>query len=211
MAFSKTWEVYRLMNIIGVCGKGGSGKDTIANYLVKNYGYHRVAAADAMKEDLCRYLDMDLETLESIKNKELSLVDEGEYNVIDYGSFSIRRFLQLYGMDMRYRVSDTYWLERSIKEKVEELGTNGQSNIVVSDVRFEIEFNWIKDNGGSIIYVDGRCGLTEDQSNHVSEDFVNTTAAMKSDFLIDNCGNFNDLYEQVEHYMIDKEGMFIHG
>ena len=124
------------MNIIGVCGKGGSGKDTIADYLVKNYGYHRVAAADAMKEDLCRYLNMDLETLESIKNKELSLVDEGEYNVIDYGSFSIRRFLQLYGMDMRYRIADTYWLERSIQDKVKELGTIGQTNIVVSDVRF---------------------------------------------------------------------------
>jgi len=197
------------MNIIGVCGKGGSGKDTIANYLVENYNFNRVAAADAMKEDLCRYLDMDLETLEKVKNLKLKLVDWENRDHVDicgrqYGEFSIRRFLQLFGMDMRYRLADTYWLERSIKDKVKELGTNGETNIVVSDVRFEIEYNWIKNNGGEVIYVGGRTGLEEKESKHISEDFVNTTAEDKCDFYIDNCGNFNDLYEQIEGYMYGK-------
>mgnify|MGYP003136604518 FL=1 len=194
------------MNIIGVCGKGGSGKDTIANYLVDYHHYNRVAAADAMKVDLCNYLDMDLETLEKIKNKELTLVDEYDTDVEfrDYGSFSIRRFLQLYGMDMRYRIADTYWLERSIKEKVNELGTNGQTNIVVSDVRFEIEYDWIKNNGGSVIYVDGRTGLTKHQSKHVSEDFVNTTAKDKCDYVINNIGSLETLFRQVEDYLNGK-------
>ena len=168
------------MNIIGVCGKGGSGKDTIANYLVEHYDFNRVAAADAMKVDLCKYLDMDL---------------------VNHGKFSVRRFLQLYGMDMRYRIADTYWLERSIQDKVKELGTNGETNIVVSDVRFEIEYDWIKKNGGDVIYVGGRTGLTKDQSEHVSENFVNTTARDECDHYIDNCGNYNDLYEQIEGYI----------
>ena len=189
------------MNIIGVCGKGGSGKDTIANYLVEHYDFNRVAAADAMKVDLCRYLDMDLETLESIKNKELCLWDMQDTKVVNHGNFSVRRFLQEYGMDMRYRIADTYWLERSIKDKVEELGTNGETNIVVSDVRFEIEYDWIKNNGGDVIYVGGRTGLTKNQSKHVSESFVNTTAKERCDFYIDNCGNFTDLYEQIEAYV----------
>lgn len=197
------------MNVVGVCGKGGSGKDTIANHMVENHNFHRVAAADAMKEDLCKYLDMDLNTLEEFKNVELMLTDiRHKPNVPTYrevGLFSIRRFLQLYGMDMRYRVGDTYWLERSIKDKVKELGTNGQTNIVVSDVRFEIEFDWIKDNGGDVIYVDGRTGLTENQSKHVSEDFVNTTAIDKCDAIIDNSGSLEELYHNVEWYLDGKD------
>jgi hypothetical protein len=194
------------MNIIGVCGRGGSGKDTIANYLVNQYGYARVAAADAMKDDLCRYLDMDLETLEKIKNKKLKLVDWENRDHVDicgeqHGEFSIRRFLQLYGMDMRYRVSDTYWLESSIQMKADELSNNGQTKLVVSDVRFEIEYDWIKNSGGRVWYTDGRTVLGEEESKHVSEDFVNTTAKDKCDTIINNSGTIEELYHQIKVLM----------
>ena len=36
--------------IIGLSGKAGSGKDTIADYLVTNYGYTKFALADAVRE-----------------------------------------------------------------------------------------------------------------------------------------------------------------
>jgi dephospho-CoA kinase len=191
------------MKIIGMCGKGGSGKDTVADYLVDNYGYHRVAAADAMKVDLCKYLDMDLKTLETIKNKELSLWDMQDAKIVNHGKFSIRRFLQLYGMDMRYRIADTYWLERSIRAKVENLKLKSEHNpkIVVSDVRFEIEFDWIKNNGGDVAYIEGRTGLTEEQSKHISEDFVNSTAKEKCDTILDNSKSLKNLYDQIEVIM----------
>ena len=48
------------MQLIGFMGQAGSGKDTAADYLVDQYKFIRVAAADAMKEELCRYLNMDL-------------------------------------------------------------------------------------------------------------------------------------------------------
>lgn len=196
------------MTIIGMCGKGGSGKDTVADYLVENYNFHRVAAADAMKEDLCRYLDMDLNTLESIKNKSVDLIDDNE----KVGEFSIRRFLQLYGMDMRYRISDTYWLRTSIDNKIRELelelGATDNNpvsehalQIVVSDVRFEIEFDFIKNNGGKIFYIEGRTGLTEEESNHVSEQFVNTTARDRCDMVIDNSQTIDDLYIKIKELM----------
>lgn len=37
------------MNIIGITGAAGSGKDTVADILVKNHGFVRVALADPMK------------------------------------------------------------------------------------------------------------------------------------------------------------------
>jgi len=207
------------MNIIGMCGKGGSGKDTVADYLVENYDFHRVAAADAMKEDLCRYLDMDLNTLESIKNKKIDLIDTEQKDSTNLlgqkvGDFSIRRFLQLYGMDMRYRINDTYWLRTSIDNKIRELelelGATDNNpvsehalQIVVSDVRFEIEFDFIKKNGGKIFYIEGRTGLTEEESNHVSEQFVNTTARDKCDMVIDNSQTVDDLYIKIKELMND--------
>lgn len=36
-------------NIIGISGKAGSGKDTVADYLVANHGFVRMALADEMK------------------------------------------------------------------------------------------------------------------------------------------------------------------
>ena len=35
--------------LIGVCGKAGSGKDTIADYLVKKYNFKKIALADPIK------------------------------------------------------------------------------------------------------------------------------------------------------------------
>lgn len=40
------------MNIIGIVGKAGSGKDAVADILVKNHGFVRVALADPMKRFL---------------------------------------------------------------------------------------------------------------------------------------------------------------
>ena len=40
------------MQIIGLCGNKGSGKDTFANYLVETEGYIKVAFADYIREAL---------------------------------------------------------------------------------------------------------------------------------------------------------------
>ena len=37
------------MNVIGLAGKAGSGKSTVARHLVKQYGYVEIALADAVK------------------------------------------------------------------------------------------------------------------------------------------------------------------
>jgi len=44
--------MWRLM-IIGLCGVAGSGKDTVADFLVKNHGFVKVAFADPLKR-ICK-------------------------------------------------------------------------------------------------------------------------------------------------------------
>lgn len=39
--------------IIGLCGQAGAGKDTVADFLVKNHGFVKVALADSLKR-ICR-------------------------------------------------------------------------------------------------------------------------------------------------------------
>lgn len=43
------------LQIIGIIGKKRHGKDTIADYLVSNYGYTKVSFADTLK-DVCHII-----------------------------------------------------------------------------------------------------------------------------------------------------------
>jgi hypothetical protein len=49
--------------IIGICGKAGSGKDTTADFLVKNHGFVKVAFADVLKRIVREDFDFSDEQL----------------------------------------------------------------------------------------------------------------------------------------------------
>lgn len=49
------------MNLIGICGRARSGKDTIANILVKEFGFTRVALADPIKRAARDFFDLTWE------------------------------------------------------------------------------------------------------------------------------------------------------
>ena len=40
------------IQLIGICGNKFNGKDTIADYLVKNYGYTKISLSDSLKHAL---------------------------------------------------------------------------------------------------------------------------------------------------------------
>ena len=61
---------------IFVYGLTGSGKDSVSNYLVENYGYFKLRIADTIKRVICEALNISSEELEEQKrtNSELRML-----------------------------------------------------------------------------------------------------------------------------------------
>ena len=164
------------MPIIGLTGNKGSGKDTIADFLVENDGYIKVAFADFIKNSLKELFDWNNDTF-SQENKEKK---------DPYWGVTPRKMLQEIGTEfLRIHCKDfisldfnlpngepyqgTFHIKRINKEIIKLLNVNKNVNIVFSDIRFQDELDYIKKIGGSIIRLT-RDNLQENQfNNHISE------------------------------------------
>ena len=107
--------------IIGIIGKKGSGKDTIADYLVKNHGFIKFAFADKVKE-VCKAMFNMTDKDFTENNKE---VIKPDWNI------SPRQALQLFGTDICRKV---------LPEKIPEL-KNRITNIIAGKLGVNIGFN----------------------------------------------------------------------
>lgn len=86
---------------IFVYGLTGSGKDTVSNYLVENYGYLKLRIADTIKRIICESKNISLEELEIQKriNPELRMLHHEVSQILDniarFPQSSINRVKQL--------------------------------------------------------------------------------------------------------------------
>jgi hypothetical protein len=131
-------------------GKAQSGKDTFAEVLVREGGYVRMAFADELKRDVAAFLGITTDELEERKNE-------------------FRTALQAYGTRRREQDGRSYWLGRLEPKLTSALDAG--SNVVVTDVRYQNEADWIRALGGVLIRrvrKDHR-GLTGEQERHSSE------------------------------------------
>lgn len=118
--------------IIGLTGYAQSGKDTVANILVNNYGYTRVAFADKIREFVYRTNPL-IETGISVQD----MVDEYGWDVAKQNS-EVRRLLQNFGVTARDMFGDTFWINQLL------WGYDWSVPTVVTDVRFENEAKYLK-------------------------------------------------------------------
>ena len=111
------------INFILISGKARSGKDTIAKYLIEQYGYTRWAFADKLKECIYKYSDWDGEK------------DEKG-----------RKLLQSVGQAFREYDKDNWIkvLAKDIVEYIQDYHFLSYFNIVISDVRFINEIETFK-------------------------------------------------------------------
>jgi len=137
--------------IIGIAGFLGSGKGTIADFLVKS-GYTKISFADKLKDACATIFEWDRlmlegDTLESREWREE--VDEWWAERLNIENFTPRLALQLMGTQAGRGVfGDGIWVAAMEKHILENPG-----NYVIPDIRFKNEVKLVNSMRGITIRV----------------------------------------------------------
>jgi hypothetical protein len=135
------------MIVVGISGYAGAGKDTVADILVRDYGFTKMAFADpikAMVKDLDPMVGWGSYCCKDCFNDEpeaMYLSDLYSYGWTDqmikdseYGD-EVRRIWQRFGTEVHRADSEDYWVEKAL----ERMYDSGHERIVLPDVRFPNE------------------------------------------------------------------------
>jgi hypothetical protein len=189
--------------ILGITGAIGSGKDTIADYLIKHHGFVRLSFAGKVKDVAHVVFGWDRELLEGLTKESRAWRE-----VVDpYWGISPRAALQRIGTEMfRTHIHPDTW----VKAVVRMIQAAPEKNYVITDCRFENEVNALKELGGKILHVsrgaepawaaDARAGLACLSSVHITDWNVYKLQRF-ADYSINNSGTLDDLYRNVEKHM----------
>ena len=138
--------------IIGVCGFIGSGKDTVADYLVNFHEFRRESFASTLKDAVANVFGWDRTLLEGRTAQAREWreeVDTWWAERLAMPTLTPRWVLQYWGTEVaRRNFHDDIWIA-SLENKIR----NSKDNIVVSDCRFPNEIAAIKNAGGKIVWV----------------------------------------------------------
>jgi hypothetical protein len=138
-----------MSRIIGISGKMGSGKDTLAKYIndidpsfkIKHF-------ADPLKECVQQL----------IKSPDLH-TQSGKKYYIEWLGMTARELLQKFGTAIREGVDSDFWVKLLLNNSKNE-------DIIIADVRFPNEVKAIKEAGGIIVRIERK---NIETNSHISE------------------------------------------
>lgn len=130
--------------LIGLTGRAGTGKDTVAAYLEDQYAFTVLAFADPLRDmlgALLQHVDVDGAWMVERALKEQPVHVIGA---------SYRALAQTLGTEWgRNTVHPDLWLRIAEYRANQALGMG--SNVVITDVRFPNEAAWLRRAGGTLL------------------------------------------------------------
>lgn len=171
--------------IIGLTGRAFSGKDTVGRYLAIAHNFACIAFADPIRDALTAALYLDPRVFRP----------EHKEQVIDWIGQSPRQLMQTLGTEWgRNLVKPSLWVditERRIRESLRA----GDTDIVITDVRFPGEAKMIWSLGGVIWRIDRPGAATTERADHPSEHALD---GYEVDYRLLNDGTIEQLHELID-------------
>jgi hypothetical protein len=201
------------LKLIGITGHAGTGKDTIADYIQQNYKDCYIESfAKPLKAACAAAFGLPVEYFNDRELKEQEV----------FWGTTPRKIAQFVGTEMFRESVHSLYNEREVFNypaghwiNLLQARLTGQSappegegfyepgeTIIIPDVRFQDEADWIWNNNGIVIKVTregcyGAVGLP----GHSSEAGVTTDFKYQKNHLIINNGTKKELYETVESFI----------
>lgn len=191
--------------LIGISGKIGSGKDTVAEIIQElNPSFQNKKYASKLKQVAGLLLGVDPVKFEDREYKQSKLGSEWGWvtfegkKKIGRFDYTVRKFLQALGTEaMRENLHVDVWLNALFADYTD------SQDWVITDVRFQNEADRIKEMGGVLIRID-RPGPTPEKE-HPSETALDNYDGW--DYYIANIGTVEELRVKVNeiYHVITKE------
>ena len=200
------------IQLIGISGKANVGKDEVASYLRRQYESTYIYPFAAQLKLACAVLfGIPIEHFHQRDIKELTNT---------YWGVSPRQIAQFVGTETARQgfstllggTSNNFWIKRlndHINGQLLYHSDNGEwtgeivtgDTIVVPDVRFQNEYDWIISNGGTVIQLtrpgsDGKVGI----AGHASEMGYNNISTERT-YQCVNDGTLDELFVKIDEIM----------
>lgn len=195
--------------IIAVCGKARHGKDTIADYLVQNHDYIKMAIAEPLKE-ACRAI---------FGFEESQVYGDRKEEIDEFWGSTPRKCLQYVGTELFRKqigeilpnVGSDIWILSTCRRIKTHFEKHPDTPIVISDIRFENEWDNIKKLGFEYKLIQVFNPRINDISGitSVTHDSENLEWCEEAyDEKIINNGSLEDLYSKIDDVLVNKNDLF---
>lgn len=183
--------------LIGLHGKARTGKDTLANYLIKKHNLLRYGPSVRVKDTTAVMFDFPRWYLDDDTMKEM-------YD--DFWGMTYREMAQKVGKESSRDVfGDDIWMRHveqlmlTLKKGKDANISGAHNGIILADIRYANEAVWVKNHGGTVFFiVRDNAPKISGVEGHAGEAGLPLDLA---DCIIYNDGTIEDMYRHADVFL----------